>query len=454
MPVMTDTATIAAAATALQPSAVAVVRISGPAAATIGARLFRPAGRTALRDAPRHCLYGTLTSSAGEVIDTILAVFFPGPRSFTGEDTVEFQCHGSPAIVRALLDAVCREGARLAEPGEFTRRAFLNGRLDLTQAEAIADLIAARSDAARAAALRQLRGGLSQEVHRHRETLIDIAALIEAYVDFPEEDLPPESAAAHLAELDRLAGALDRLRGTYEQGRHARDGFRVVLTGPPNAGKSSLFNALLRADRAIVSPHPGTTRDTIEASIQILGYEITLVDTAGLRETDAPLEQLGIARSRREAEQADLLLAVEDPTAERTEDVAVPRNGETTVPVLRVWTKADLAAPDSALPPGALHVSTLTGDGLADLEERLAAIVVTGSTAGEEAVITSLRHAQCLAEAARHVREARDALARSEPPDLAAIPLREAIQDLDDILGVRLGDDILDRIFARFCLGK
>lgn len=461
--------TIVARATAAGPAAIAIVRVDGPGAAELSRRLFQPEGGRHPVDAPREAIYGSWiepgiagggASRPDPLIDRGLCLFFGGPHSFTGNDTAEFQCHGSAAVVRRLLAACVRLGARLAEPGEFTRRAFLNGRMDLAQAEAVADLIRAETDAAARAAQMQLGGGLSARVDELRRVLIDLAAEIEARLDFPDEDLGTEDRARMSTAFDTLRTGLRSLIRSERRGKLLREGARVALVGPPNVGKSSLLNALARTDRAIVTPHPGTTRDTIECTVDLGGIPVTIIDTAGLRESDDPVEALGIERSRRALEEADLILGVRD-VSER-ESSSAEGWTETRPPDLIVENKADLARTESVGntetgEPARIRVSALTGLGLDKLEARLAALLEgDGDAAGirADALAVNARHARLLEAALAAVASACDAREGGQGSELVMIDLREALASLDELLGLAPNEAILDRIFEQFCLGK
>lgn len=452
----------------------AVLRVSGPRAVEILAAVFRPSGRgavAALED--RRLVYGTLVDPSeadGVPLDQCLAVVMRGPRSFTGEDVAEIHCHGGRAVVAAALDALLAAGARLAEPGEFSRRAFLNGRMDLSQAEALGDLIGARTQLARRLALRQLRGGLSVRIHELQSRLIDAAAHLEAHLDFPEEDVPAPAQASILAAMDEVRSGCEMLLATFSRARLVREGARVVLAGKPNAGKSSLFNALLNRERAIVSPHPGTTRDTIEATVDIAGVPVTLVDTAGLREAADEVERIGIERSAEELRGADLVLHVIDASEwaghggeDGTGADSLAELSGGALPVIRLLNKCDLV-PSEALAQldglkgsaadGAIAVSAASRTGLDTLERRIAEQLLGEAAREEEVQIVRARHADCLRAAAGSLERARKAFAGGLSGEFVMVDLREAILALGDILGERLDEQILDRVFSTFCLGK
>lgn len=372
--------------------------------------------------------------ATGERVDQALCVVMRAPRSATGEDVVELSCHGSPALLRMVTRWLIAGGARLAEPGEFTRRAFLNGRLDLAQAEAVALLIGARSERAVALAARALAGGLSERARALREDLLDLVAGLEVTLDFPEEH----------AGLD-----VEKAR----QGRVVHDGITVALVGPPNAGKSSLLNALLGHERAIVAPTPGTTRDVVEGTIALEGVPVRLLDTAGLDRPRDPVEAEGIRRSRRAIEESDLLLVVLDGSIEP--DARVLAETENCARIL-VRAKSDLSPhPAAACLGEAVAVSALTGDGLDALARRLADEVGhrAASLGDEGGIVASLRQMELLDALARARASAEAALAEA-PLEAALVDLRDALASASDILGIEVGDAVLDRIFSTFCLGK
>ena len=383
---------------------------------------------------------------SGEDLDDGLALWFPGPRSVTGEDVGELHLHGSRAVIAAVMAALGRLGLRLAEPGEFTRRAFHNGKLDLTQAEAVADLAAAETEAQRRQALRQLDGRLGELYRGWSDRLLRLLAHFEAAIDFPDEDLPPEIENRVAADTADLAGEIARHLADGHRGERLRDGLAVAIVGPPNAGKSSLLNQLARREAAITSPIAGTTRDVIEVVIDLAGYPVVLADTAGLRDSADLIEQEGLRRARARAESAELRLFVFD--AGRPEDAAgaVAWPGPDT---LVVANKIDVAPNRAGVPPGALALSALTGEGIPDLIQTLAARIA-GTYDIAAPLLTRARHREALENAA-------DALRRSlaaDFPELRAEDLRLAWRSLGRITGRVDVEDLLDVIFRDFCLGK
>ena len=451
--------TIAAIATAPGEGALAIVRLSGSGALALAREL---AGGAILQ--PRRASRVIVRDEDGQ-IDEAVAVFYPADGSPTGEDLVELTLHGSPYIARRVLDAALKR-ARLAKPGEFTQRAFLNGKLDLAQAEAVAALIRARNEAAHRAALRQLGGGLSERVRQLKLPILDLLVRIEACLDHPEEDIPGLEAEEARAALEAARRPVEALQATFAAGRLAAEGARLALVGRPNAGKSSLLNALLGRRRAIVTPEPGTTRDTLEEPFELQGRAAVLVDTAGLREAGADeAEREGMARAEAAFESCDAAVLVVDGARRQDEEdarvharlVELARRRGT--PLIAALNKADLAggggAALSGLDAEPLRVSATAGTGLDELRSRLAQAVGAGA-APEAVVVTSARHAEALRRAAAELREAEATVERhgSAWEDRAAFHLREALRGLGGILGEGASDEALHEIFSRFCVGK
>ncbi|MFO7941491.1 MAG: tRNA uridine-5-carboxymethylaminomethyl(34) synthesis GTPase MnmE, partial [Bacillota bacterium] len=433
--------TIAAVATPPGRGGVAIVRVSGPETMRITSVVLRGRDMGQINLSPRRVEVGfAVDPDAGEALDEVLCFYMPGPRSYTGEDVLEIHCHGGPIPVGRILEAVFRSGARPAEPGEFTRRAFLNGRIDLTQAEAVGDLVAARSRTAARLALDQLEGHLGREVRRLRSELLDILASIEVVLDYPEMDIEERQIAEIATAARRIGGHLENLRESASVGRPFREGVRTVILGRPNVGKSSLLNALLGRERAIVTDVPGTTRDTVEEELILRGIPLILVDTAGIRESGDDVERLGVQRAREAARRAELILVVlDDSNGLAKEDrsiVASLDDGPATVIVVN---KTDLRGgavplaeiremmPDAPI----VRTSALTGEGLDALEETVANLVLgAGGAPGGEAegaVLTSARHERAVAAAGEAVSAFVAALRTGMPVDVAAIDLREAI---------------------------
>jgi tRNA modification GTPase len=428
--------------------------LSGPQAIAIAQRLAR------LDEfEPRHATLMKLRSAADEeVLDQVLLTCFPAPHSLTGEDVVEISCHGSPAIVRRIVDATMELGAVLAAPGEFTLRALTNGKIDLAQAEAIRDLIAAQTDAAVKQAARQLNGELSNALDPFKQKLIEVIVLLESALEFVEDDLPTPQLNQIDETLVSVIEGVDRLSQSYSAGRLLQDGARVAITGRPNVGKSSLFNGLVRSERAIVADVPGTTRDTLSELIDIGGVPIVLTDTAGLRETSDDVETLGIERTHRAMGDADLVVVVLDGSAEvGPEDrELLDRTADTRR--LVVMNKSDLPAfrSWSRCVPGveAINVSARTGEGLSSLHSAILAKL--NSDGGEDGslLITNARHYDLLCNAKRELEVARECLRDRHSEELVLAPLHNALKLLGQITGETTTEDILSEIFATFCIGK
>ena len=433
--------TIAALATPLGRAAIGIVRMSGPASDAILKKLTGrepPPARTAV--------LRPVLDADGAVLDQALVLRFVAPASYTGEDMAEIHAHGSPVILERILARVFALGARPAAPGEFTRRAVENGKMDLTQAEAVAAAIEASTLRAAKEAQKQLAGALGRRIEAWMQHLLDITAQMEAWLDFPEEDIPPPVALAE--EMQTLAAEMRALIGTAHLGERLFRGVSLAIVGEPNVGKSSLLNRLLGEERAIVSAIPGTTRDLVEADLEIAGVPVRLVDTAGLRTSDDPIEAEGIRRAREAVARADLILLVVDAT-DPARRPALPRP-----PDLVVANKADLLQGQASAPcADALLVSAKTGKGLAALEERLAALVAGQGAENEDVLITRARQREALVRAEAALAEAAGHL-QAGRLDVAAMEARRAWAALGEILGMGDVETILDRVFARFCIGK
>jgi len=444
--------TIAALATPVGTAALALIRLSGPRSEALAGEIF---GKTPL---PRRVHHADYHDRAGALVDEVLFTFFRAPHSYTGEDSLEISCHGNPFIAQKILEDLFSRGCRPAGPGEFTERAFLHGRMDLSQAEAVMDLIQARSERALAAAHRQLRGALGRQMQELIDTLLALIARIEAYIDFPDEDLPPEDESWVRRDLAKLSRATDRLLTTSHYGEMLRQGAKVVIVGAPNAGKSSLLNRLLGRERALVSAEPGTTRDFLEEPAILGPHCIRLIDTAGLNPSPAAIERLGIEKTLECAHDADLLLLVLDATRPCP---ALPETLSarlTPAGALVVMNKIDLAPEIVAAAPVGLDsvaVSALTGDGIELLGAAMAGkIEALCLGLGDDAIAINARHAHALEQAKASLASAQDKLAAHDPAELLASDLRDVLEAFGQISGKVDNERMLDQLFAAFCIGK
>ncbi len=442
--------TIAAVSTPPGEGAIALVRLSGPGAVSIADQIFR--GKQKPSAAPSHFQqFGEIVED-DRVLDQVMLSLHRAPASYTGEDVVEISCHGGVLVTARVWETCLQAGARAARGGEFTERAFLNGKMDLTQAEAVIDLIRAQTDLALRSAAEQLEGRLGEKISQLREELIALVANLEAYIDFPEEDIEPDVGAAFLTRLDGIRAQIEALLATAGQGRIFREGVRVVIYGATNAGKSSLLNRLLGFPRAIVSEIPGTTRDTIEEAVNLRGIALRLTDTAGLRTGDTgAVETEGIARTERSLAHADLALHLVDASAARPPhfDARTEDRSE-----LLLLNKSDLPEHTDWKACDALRISCLEESGLAGLEEAILAKVSEQRWDVPSAVAINARHRDCLRRALTSCDEARNAFAQNLAPELVAVDLRGALQAVGDVIGHAGMEQILDALFARFCIGK
>ena len=461
---------IAAIATALAPSAIGVIRVSGEGAAALAGRVFSPAAGKPLDKCPPKAMhYGTMSDRRRRMVDRGMAVWFPAGRSYTGEESAELYCHGSPVAMGEVLEALFEAGARQAGPGEFTRRAFLNGRMDLTSAEAVMDLIDAETAEAARLAASQSGGALGRTAQAVYDGLLDLSARFAAVVDYPDEDLEDVRPDEIRAALDQAEGTLAALLSTAGRGAVMRTGVPTALIGRPNAGKSSLLNALAGTERVIVTARPGTTRDTVEESVLCGGVLLRLIDTAGIRATEDPVEQLGVERSRRAIASAELVLAVVDGAVpEDSEEGSlladVARCG---VPWLLVFTKRDMAgglrtagavfpAGEGPLAPPAavVSLSSVTGEGLEDLGNAVAALFPAGDPGEAGSLLTDRRQEDAARRALDAVRRALEALETGMTPDAVLTDAEEALDALGELTGRTAKEEIVSRIFSRFCVGK
>ncbi len=449
--------TIAAVSTGMQVSAIGILRLSGDKAINIVDKLFIPrSGKKMSESEDRKLVFGSLCDLDGQTLDICLCTISRAPHSYTGENTAEIQCHGSPAVLRAALDAVFALGARQALPGEFTKRAFLNGRMDLTSAEAVADIIDAETAEAAKNAAGQLGGAIGRRIDKIYDFLTDLSSHYHAVLDYPDEDIEDFTLAAYKAELHAAIAELKRLADSYSGGKLLHGGIPAAIIGRPNAGKSSLLNAVLGYDRAIVTNIPGTTRDTIEEKLRLGGVLLRLTDTAGLRETDDEIERLGVMRSHEAMENAELVIAVIDGSGEVTaEDEEIIRCAEKAPHAVVAVSKSDLGKiavlPETTLP--VVELSSMTGEGL----EKLAEVIKTlfpmpDAPAGE--ILTNARQAEAVDRALAALTAAYDALLQGCTPDIVLTEAEGAMSALGELSGKTVREDVTNRIFERFCVGK
>jgi tRNA modification GTPase len=460
-----DNDTIAAIATPIGEGAIGVIRISGPEVFSITDKVFR--GKQPIADAEGYSVhYGKIVDANGGLLDKVLVTVFRNPHSYTGEDAVEISCHGGLLVTNKILGAVLRAGARQADPGEYTKRAFLNGKMDLSQAEAVADLIAARSERAHNASINQLEGKLTDKIGLIKSELIDLCSLLELELDFSEEGIPLVSEEKIKRRLTSCQNEIRLLMDSFEVGRVCREGVKVALVGKPNAGKSSLFNALLRENRAIVTPLAGTTRDFLEEYISLSGVLFSLTDTAGLTETESIVESEGVARSVHMMSKADVVVVIVDATLSVDKDEAMQLlHGVKGIHrVVIVYNKCDLldegnmkraTVTASGLIVTELFASAKTGEGLDVLKEKLA-VAVVGDQIGEERSIriTLQRHFAALSRSRYSLSVAASSVLAQASSEFVALDVRGAINALSEITGEITTDDILDNIFGKFCIGK
>jgi tRNA modification GTPase len=450
--------TIAAIATPIGEGGLAVLRLSGRNAFAIADKCFEPTGKSSLKPsaAPTHTIQFGKIIRDGQVIDEVLLSVLRAPRTFTREDTVEISCHGGILPAKLVLDTLLAAGARLAEPGEFTKRAFLNGRIDLAQAEAVADLIHSRTELALVAANEQLAGKLSQRINQVRDDLMHALAHVEAHIDFPDEDITPDTKDKLLQRLEAGVSFMDELLRTANEGQILRRGIRAAIVGRPNAGKSSLLNQLLGRDRAIVSHIAGTTRDTIEETANIRGIPVVFIDTAGLRDSHDEIEREGIRRSRESLAQAELILHVLDasePLMEADKNYLAEFSGKKRILVLN---KMDLPKKlEVSSDVIAVDVCCLSGKGIESLKDAIKNLVWSGSISAENLqVAINSRHQDALNRARFSARAATDALAADATLELVAMDLHIAANAVGEVVGKTTTEDLLDVIFSTFCIGK
>jgi tRNA modification GTPase len=450
--------TIAAISTPIGEGGIAIIRVSGPSALAVGDCIFHSRdGRVS--EFPTHTIHFGTIGRNGELIDQVMLAVLRAPRTYTKEDTIEINCHGGVLTARKILALCLQSGARLAEPGEFTKRAFLNGRLDLTQAEAVMDLIRAKSDRAHTAAVHELEGHLSTKITQAREKLITILAHIEAHIDFPEEDIAPETKETLLCDTEAVLAFLRSLLATAREGRILREGISVAIVGRPNVGKSSLLNALLGSDRSIVTSVPGTTRDTIEEAATISGIPFRFTDTAGIRKTRGAAEQIGVERSRKALDISEIVLLVLDSSRQLNaadRDLAKQIQGKSTLLVLnkidlpsRLRLPADLATVER------VKISATTGSGLDTLREKLVSLAYSGKVGTTDVdVAINERQNALLQSSEKSLTESIDSFNSKQSLEIVAQQLRRSLNVIGEITGKTATEDVLSKIFSTFCIGK
>lgn len=446
--------TIAAVATPPGEGGVAIIRISGENALDVAEKVYSGAIRSY---ASHKAHFGKIIDENGKAVDDVLILPMLAPRSYTGEDTVEIHCHGGSLITRRVLETVLKAGARPAKPGEFTFKAFINGKLDLAQAEAVQELIGAKNELALDCAEQQLQGRLSQQITEFKKNLTDIAAILEAWVDFPEEDLEFASMEEVVDALSSLKEKMQALRDTFHNGKIVHHGLSLCLAGLPNVGKSSLMNALLGKDRAIVTEIPGTTRDLLEDDLKLGGLHFRLIDTAGIRDTEEIVEKEGIRRSKETMQRADLILLVMDITQQPNSQTATLLSTAPPEKTILVWNKADLyhTCPTVAQFPHQATISAKYHAGLEDLQRQIDRVIWhKGPPAKDEIVITKARHQEALTSAIDSLQTLIDGLRTGTSPEFLSSDMRHCLSELGTIIGSDITEDILNTIFSKFCIGK
>ncbi len=457
--------TIAAVATPPGEGGIGIVRISGEQAASVADAFFKAARKnTAVADFESHCVvYGQVIDDNGQIIDEALCIPMWAPNSYTKENVVEIQSHGGALVVRRILELALKHGARMAEPGEFTKRAFLNGRLDLSQAQSVMDIIQARTDASLRMAAGHLRGQFSDEVRAMRHDILEIIAHLEASIDFPEDDIEDVAKDEAKKKVTAISQRIEDMLNTANAGRILRDGLTTAIIGKPNVGKSSLLNALLREDRAIVTDIPGTTRDSLEEYANIGGIPVRIIDTAGIRRTQDKVERIGVEKSVSYVEKADLILALFDasrPLSSEDEEIIELLRGKEGIVLL---TKSDLTAKIDVESLKAqlqgkfayINISTVINSGLQDLEKEIADRVYSGTAMQSEGYfVNNVRQASALKEAKQYLNDCLNTIDSGMPEDFIVIDVRSAWEKLGEITGETVDEDIIDQIFSQFCIGK
>ena len=458
---MKDFDTIGAISTSIGEGGIAIVRISGDKAKDVVDKIFQAKNGKSIKDMKSYTMkYGYIIDENNNHIDEVIVSFMKGPRSFTAEDTIEINCHGGVVATNKVLEQVIKQGVRLAEPGEFTKRAFLNGRIDLSQAEAVIDIINAKTDLSMKSALMQSEGAISKEIQELRGKLLSTIAHIEATVDYPEDDLEEVTAEMAIKDLEVIKKEIKEFIETAEEGKILREGLSTVIVGKPNVGKSSLLNALTKENRAIVTDIPGTTRDVIEEYINISGIPIKIIDTAGIRETDDVVEKIGVERSRAKINDADLIILILDSSDDLSEEDKEIINHISNKKYMILLNKSDLNSKITQVNLENINckniysISAKTGEGIDKVRSAIKDMFFKGEISTNNVIITNTRHKEALLRAYECVESAIDTLNHTFAIDLASIDIRNAWTFLGEITGDSLEENIIDKIFKSFCLGK
>ena len=439
--------------------AIAVIRISGPDAIALVAKKFKPFGKKDFAAQKSHTIHLGYIQDADRKLDKVLVSIFRAPNSYTGENVVEISCHGSAYIQQQIIQLFLKNSCRMAKEGEFTLRAFLNGKMDLSQAEAVADLIASDSEAAHQIAMQQMRGGFSNEIKKLREELLNFASLIELELDFSQEDVEFADRATFRELLEKITTVLKKLIDSFAMGNVLKKGIPVAIVGEPNVGKSTLLNALLNEERAIVSDIPGTTRDSVEDQISIQGISFRFIDTAGIRETSNTIEKIGIERAYEKIEKAQLVLYLFESGDDKFDEIETLKIRYPAKRILAIGNKSETLSDQSFQQlkkkmPGVLWISAKTGKGLDGLKEQLVAMALSGSLGKNDVIITNSRHYDALLKALAEIEKVKEGLEMEISGDLLAIDIRQALYHLGEITGSVTTEDLLGNIFSNFCIGK
>jgi tRNA modification GTPase len=453
--------TIAAIATPIGEGGISIIRVSGKNCLVIVNNVFKSKNHKDILDIKPYTMkYGNIIDSNGETLDEVIISFMKGPKSFTAEDTVEINCHGGILVTKMILEEVLKNGARLAEPGEFTKRAFLNGRIDLSQAEAVMDIITSKTEKSMKAAMMQAEGRVSKEINRLRTKLLEIIAHIEATVDYPEDDLEEMTSEKTYEEISKILKEINELILTADEGKILREGLKTAIVGKPNVGKSSLLNSLLEEKRAIVTEVAGTTRDVIEEHLNIAGIPIKLIDTAGIRETEDIVEKIGVEKSKKKIEEADLIIFMLDSSESLDEKdleiIKYIKNKKYIVLLNKVDLpkKIDFNDLKDIESKNIIEISAKSGFGTQKLKEKIEKMFFRGDIKIKEYIITNTRHKAALIRAKINLEDAELAIKNTSAIDLASIDIRNAWHSLGEITGDTLEEDLIDKIFKDFCLGK